>query len=382
MATNDDSPFFSIDRFMGALKVPARSHLFRCKIIPQNSTVLSYFDDDAPYLCKAVTLPSATVETTELSYFSRAVKIPSRRTYAPITLTFYLSENYKLRKGFDTWTNVLNAYEGNQQSANLYGKIQLTHYSSVDQATADSTALTDRNFKNENTSDAVELAVYTLHDAFPTTINGLQFNYDSDAEIQTFDVEFQYQYFTTKITGRSQHPGAISDFKQYLARLADNLKLETEKKELAYADFLRTLQKTMLEEAEAQMKAGGSKFLILPPTTRSTTDQENNFSQNVKARVASDEAERIKAGGTPFGKTTEERTEAIITNITGNVITSLFNRPTSGKKEKTYAQWIQEINTEIAKQEQARINAGGAPLQPLKPENIANIFAEVAKVFL
>lgn len=124
-------PLFSIERFKSAVGTPARSHLFRCTVIPENTGVSPYFSA-TPYLCKAVTLPSATVETTELFYFSRAVKIPSRRTYAPLTLTFFHSEDYKIRAGFELWSGVLNAYEENQRgTALLYGRIILDHYSSV-----------------------------------------------------------------------------------------------------------------------------------------------------------------------------------------------------------------------------------------------------------
>lgn len=187
-------PSFSVDDFKAAIGTPARSHSFRCTITAP-SIVTSHFTPDASYLCKATTLPSATVETTELSYFSRAVKIPGKRTYAPITLTFYASENYELRGGFEKWSSALNAYADNQRSTNpFFSTINLVHYSIGVQPVNNPTT-------NQVTYPSIVLATYTLKDAFPTTVSGLQFNYDSDAEIQTFDVEFQYQYFTVEVKG-------------------------------------------------------------------------------------------------------------------------------------------------------------------------------------
>lgn len=279
---------FSIEKFKSAIGTPARSHLFRCTVTPAAAGLLPYFNADASFLCKAVTLPSATVETTELSYFSRAVKIPSRRTYAPITLTFYLSEDYKLRAGFEQWSNALNAYDENQRGTlPFYGTITLVHYSSV--ATSPDAA------KNED-ANIPTLATYTLQSAFPTTVSGLQFSYDNDAEIQTFDVEFQYQYLTITLDGRTIYPEKLQN-----AAVVTEPTLE---------DYLKSL-KAQLDQKSLNDKGEYNDATWL---------------QTIKDKVVEQEEQRILAGGKPFGKTTGEITQETLSNLISNAILAILNR--------------------------------------------------------
>lgn len=250
-------PSFSIDDFKGALKQPARSHLFLCRVSPPASLIDLFPADEVDYLCKAVTLPAATVETTELSYFTRAVKIPGRRTYTPITLTFYNTERYTPRNGFEQWSNGLNQYETNIRTAahegGTYGKITLDHFSTV-------------NREAENTLVLQLLSRYEIEGAFPITVNGLQFSHDADTEIQTFDVEFQYQYVKATAFGAGTYPEPL-------------------------------LPSTPLTDSLDYGKV------------------PENLPALIRAEVARQEAERIKAGGVPFGKTTTEILADTATNL-------------------------------------------------------------------
>lgn len=208
---------FSITSFKGAMSRPARSHLFNCKITCSSklagfSTIFNEnFGAGASVatkslLCRAATIPEMVVDVGELYFFTRAVKYPSRRTFAPLTLTFYNTEDYELRYAFEQWNGLLNSYRGNMgvtfdsegtdtlQSSNgilgrandITGTITLTPHS-VTEFSAD--GVTPPSYTGSS-----PLYTYKFVEAFPSSIGALSFSYDNDAEIQTFDVTFQYNY--------------------------------------------------------------------------------------------------------------------------------------------------------------------------------------------
>lgn len=227
-------PSFSIDKFRSLMRRPGRAHLFHCTVIPPTA-LAEYFPQDTGYLCKAVTTPGETIEPVEVQYQTRILKIPGRRTFTPATLTFLHNERYTPRVGFQRWNQVLNAPEINGRgvidriatgpaitneptilgpvnpitgASNFYGTVIIEQFSMVHPLATFIDIIGNRiniplgeleRILKQFASDLVppiKLARYTLHDAFPSTVNGLAFSYDSDAEIQTYDVEFQYQYMT------------------------------------------------------------------------------------------------------------------------------------------------------------------------------------------
>lgn len=194
---------FSIDNFRGAFTRPARGHRFLCSITtPVGSPIKFVSDDKVSYLCKSSALPSATIDTIELSYYTRNIKIPGKRTFSPITLTFLHHENYKIRTRFESWVNLLNDPEDNVRLISydqLFATLTLVHYAQQGKLeSAKKIVFNSEKKLNEEvtynyvTGEANEIARYDLYKAFPTSLGGLQFSHDND-DIQTFDVEFQYQ---------------------------------------------------------------------------------------------------------------------------------------------------------------------------------------------
>ena len=188
---------FSISTLRGAISNPARSHLFRCLITPSGliNSPLSIFTqafglgNDAQtrsYLCKIATIPEMVVETGEVYYFTRAVKYPTRRRYTPLTLTFFNTTDYTLRKAFEQWNEELLQARNNigafaKRSTETMATIQVQHY--------DGTSLVPLTHKPNL------IRQYTFYQAYPSSIGPLMFSYDNDTEIQTFDVTMEYNYF-------------------------------------------------------------------------------------------------------------------------------------------------------------------------------------------
>ncbi len=174
----------------------SRGHFFQCRIdsayVPVPPTGNSWM------LCKAAQLPQSVVEPTELHYFTRPVKLPGRRTFPILTLTFFGTADYFMRGALQRWHDAIYSPESNATTAEtapgqvpaFYGTITLDHYDITGATTPQPTATSSRFDVPHQ-----KIATYTCVNAFPATISPMSFDYDNE-EVQTFDVDFYYQYFT------------------------------------------------------------------------------------------------------------------------------------------------------------------------------------------
>lgn len=140
---------------------------------PFTSSAVS-FGEEQLLLCKAANLPTSQLDFTELKYFTRSVKIPAARQFQPVTLTFYNTQNYELRNKFLEWVSRFNQSVTNQRDDNT----DIGFYGTIDLRPKDMA---------HNT-----VAKYQFQSAFPTSVSGLQYSYENDGQVQTYDVEFQY----------------------------------------------------------------------------------------------------------------------------------------------------------------------------------------------
>lgn len=167
---------FSITQFKATIDAAgglSRGVFYECQI----TLGLVDFGQEQILLCKAANLPTTQLDFTELKYFTRSVKVPAARQFQPVTLTFYNTENYDLRTKLLDWLSRFNQPTTNQRDAvnslALYGTIELQP-------------------KDMAYRDVGEGLYYRFREVFPTSISGLQYSYENDTQVQTYDVEFQY----------------------------------------------------------------------------------------------------------------------------------------------------------------------------------------------
>lgn len=209
----------------------ARSHVFRCLIDGENPNSLfgNYQSRRTFLLCRSASLPAFTIDRQELKYFARSVKYPGNRTYDTMSLTFFGTNSYGLRRTFENWQGSLASYYSNarrvydykvknadintssiresnligDQKYDMYATITLQHLSvegilgPLGQVTnrIPSPITTIANALNLDVNPNKIVATYKLFGAFPVRIGPLEFSYDNDAEIQSYQVDFDYQYF-------------------------------------------------------------------------------------------------------------------------------------------------------------------------------------------
>lgn len=130
------------------------------------------------FLCKAAQLPAATIEDVPLQYRGRAVHFAGERTFAPWTITVYNDTSFSIRNAMEQWSN------GVQNLAASTGRTNPRDYQ-VDLLVHQ----LDRN--------GATVKTYKFVDAYPTEVGAIALDFDTVNSIETFDVSFVYNYWTS-----------------------------------------------------------------------------------------------------------------------------------------------------------------------------------------
>jgi hypothetical protein len=130
------------------------------------------------FLCKAAQLPAAIVEDVPIQYRGRAVHFAGERTFAPWTITVYNDTNFSIRNAMEQWSNGVQNLDASTGRTNPrdYQVDLLVHQ-------------LDRN--------GATVKTYKFVDAYPTEISAIALDFDTANTIETFDVTFTYNYWTS-----------------------------------------------------------------------------------------------------------------------------------------------------------------------------------------
>ena len=157
----------------------ARPNQFRVELtFPSYVTLGVVAGARAQFLCKAAQLPASTIETLPVLYRGRPVNFAGERTFQPWTVTVYNDTTFGIRNALEQWQSGIQNYNTTS------GRTNPTDYQvdlSVHQL--------DRN--------GAIIKSYKFVDAFPTTISAIGLDYEKQNAIEQFDVEFQYNFFTS-----------------------------------------------------------------------------------------------------------------------------------------------------------------------------------------
>ena len=175
-----------IDDFKNALAGGgARGNLFRCRTTwPTGIGSASGFENagrSVEFMARGATIPASTIESVDVNYRGRILKIPGDRTFEDWTVTVYNDTNFNIRDSFEAWMNLIKSHSGNVGPSRL---AEIFQDAFVDQL--------DR--------DGNVLKTYQFVDCYPSALGAIDLAADS-SDVQTFDVTFTYQYWTTDVGG-------------------------------------------------------------------------------------------------------------------------------------------------------------------------------------
>ena len=137
--------------------------------------------EDLAFLCRSTTIPAMNVGVVEVPFRGRKIYIGGDRTFDTWSITVLNDTNFKIRNAMERWQNGINNMSDNE------GLTNPVDYQ-VD-------CFVDHLDRNGNT-----IKSYTLRGLFPTGISAIDLNYDEQAAVEEFTVEFRYQYFESNTT--------------------------------------------------------------------------------------------------------------------------------------------------------------------------------------
>jgi hypothetical protein len=178
----------TISQFKSALSGGgARPNLFEVELTTFPSGI-SWDADKFKYLCKAAALPASNIANIDVPFRGRIFKVAGDRTIDTWTVTIINDEDFKLRRAFEAWTELIAKLDNNlgatnpgayMSNATVY---QLGRGAQVNSTTSAGT-------------DSSILAAYKFVDIFPTSVSNIDLSYDSGDTIEEFTVEFQVQSY-------------------------------------------------------------------------------------------------------------------------------------------------------------------------------------------
>jgi len=110
-------------------------------------------------------------------YFrGRPVNVAGEREFQPWTVAMY-NENFLLRDAMVNWSNGMNDLEDNSGILTPFDYQRDISFVQL-----------DRN--------GYELKIWTLHDAMPVDVGGVELDFENNNTIEIFQCQFVFNYFT------------------------------------------------------------------------------------------------------------------------------------------------------------------------------------------
>jgi hypothetical protein len=157
----------------------ARANQFRVGLsFPSFVTLGVVAGIQAQFLCNAAQLPASTIEPINVLYRGRPVNFAGERTFAPWTISVYNDTNFNIRNALEQWSNGI---QNNGATTGITNPLNYQVDLTVDQL--------DRN--------GATVKTYKFVDAFPTEVGDIQLGYDQGNAIETFNITFLYNYWTS-----------------------------------------------------------------------------------------------------------------------------------------------------------------------------------------
>ena len=157
----------------------ARPNQFRVELtFPNFVTLGPIAGQRAQFLCKAAQLPASTIENIGILYRGRPVNFAGERYFQPWTVSIYNDTTFGIRNALEQWQSGIQNYDTTD------GRVNPVDYQ------------VDLSVHQLDRSGAI-IKTYTFVDAYPLTVSAIGLDYEQQNAIEQFDVEFQYNYFTS-----------------------------------------------------------------------------------------------------------------------------------------------------------------------------------------
>jgi hypothetical protein len=170
----------SVDDFKAQLTGGgARANLFRVTV--NFPTYAGGNAEKTSFMVKGAQLPGSTVNSIDVPFRGRILKLAGERTFEPWTVTVINDTDFAVRDAMERWSN------GIQSHAQNTGLVNPTDYQ-VDL------------FVEQLDRDETVLKRYDFRGCFPTNISPIDLSSETADQIEEFTVEFAIQYWESNTT--------------------------------------------------------------------------------------------------------------------------------------------------------------------------------------
>lgn len=154
----------------------ARPSLFEVTMV---NPVTAVGDAKLRYMIQATSIPPSDISIINVPYFGRQIKVAGARTYPTWSVTVLNDEDFAVRRAFEAWHSAINSHQGNLKTINNYRtSADVVQYG----------------------KDGSVLRRYQFANLWPSVVNVIQLNWADGDQIETFDVDFSYDYWTVDDT--------------------------------------------------------------------------------------------------------------------------------------------------------------------------------------
>lgn len=175
---------FNINKFVGngLTKGGARPSLFEVFMnFPNITGIPDNTENKFRFTCRSTTIPASTVNSIDVPYFGRTIKLNGDRTFSDWNVTVMNDEDYIVRNAFEAWHNAINSIVSNKR--------ELT--SAVDSTGFKQIATVNHYSKSGETI----IKSYNFVGMFPVNVAEMNLDWEATNQIQTFGVTFAYDYW-------------------------------------------------------------------------------------------------------------------------------------------------------------------------------------------
>jgi hypothetical protein len=187
---------FNINTFKqrGLVYGGARPSLFNVFLsVPQGIGIDNVSADKFRFVCRTAELPASDVSSFDIPYFGRKVKLAGDRTFTDWSVTVMNDEDFAVRAMFETWSNAMNRMVSNVRDPVI----------GAEQYKADMEVI-------QYGKDGTEIRSYQIVGAFPTSIGAIALDWDTANSIETFTVNFAYDYWVPGIESSDKRAGGTN----------------------------------------------------------------------------------------------------------------------------------------------------------------------------
>ena len=178
----------------------ARPNLFEVQVAFPNVVGKDDAEKEIPLMVKAAELPASNVGDIPVNFRGRILHVAGDRTFDPWTVTVINNTDWKIRKAFENWSDLMNnrTYDTAATSPLTYQR-----NAKVFQLGRGVGKNAGSNPKQPTGADGIPvLAAYKFYGIWPSQVSSIAVDYGSTDTIEEFQVTFQVNYWVPDYTGK------------------------------------------------------------------------------------------------------------------------------------------------------------------------------------